>query len=380
MNIPLVNLSAQYKTISHEVDRAIKKVSEKGDFILGGAVDQFEQSFAKYLGVRYCIGVGSGTDAIKLMLQVAGIGRGDEVIVQANTFIASLLPIIELGAKPILVDCNPDTGAINVTHVPKVITKHTRAVLPVHLFGLPAPLNELSALLNTHAINSNLLLLEDACQAHGSSVNGKKCGSFGEMAAFSFYPGKNLGAFGDGGAVVTNSKKYAEAIRIIRNIGMKKKYDHVRLGTNSRLDTIHAAVLSVKLKHLDAWNRKRNKIAKQFIHNLMGVGDLLLPPTPPSDIVENYHLFVIRTKKRDALVRHLHKNGIHPLIHYPVPLHLTPALKFLGHKKGDFPASEVRASTMISLPLYAELREKEVSHIVTTIKKFYSSPYPGKHK
>lgn len=352
MNIPLVNLQRQYQTVKKDIDAAIKKVCENGDFILGSEVETFENEFAKYIGVRYCVGVASGTDAIKLMAMAAGIGKGDEVIVQANTFISSVLPIIELGAKPVFVDCD-QTGAMDVSQIR--ITRKTKAILPVHLYGrafAKAPAGK------------PILILEDACQAHGTP----HVGHVGAMAAFSFYPGKNLGAYGDAGAVTTNNKKYADTIRILRNIGQKKKYDHIRLGLNSRLDTIQAAILSVKLRHLDTWNKKRNEIALRYLSNLNNVGDLTLPP---ADTNTNWHLFVIQTKKRDALAKFLEKAGIHTGIHYPVPLHLTPALKFLGYKKGDFPMAESRASTILTLPLYAQLTGKEVQYIVNSIKKFY---------
>lgn len=363
-----MNLARQYASIKRDADAAMLRVCAKADFILGDAVKEFEEAFAKYVGSSYCIGVASGTDAIKIMLEAAGIGKGDEVIVQANTFIASVLPAIELGAKPVFVDCDGD-GVIDVSQIKQAVTKRTKAILPVHLYGRPAPMDELSQIARTH----NLLLLEDAAQAHGASLRGKKTGSFGDMAAFSFYPGKNLGAFGDGGAITTNSKKYAEEIHIIRNIGQKKKYDHVRLGTNSRLDTIQAAVLRVKLKHLDAWNKKRIRIAQTYIRNLQGVGDLIVPHQTPDSVVQNYHLFVVRTRKRDALAEHLEHAGIHTGIHYPVPLHLTPALTFLGYQKGDFPVAEKRAQTMLTLPIYAELTEKEIAHVVATTKKFFAA-------
>lgn len=369
MNIPLVNLSAQYRHIAPHVDSAIKNVCQKGDFILGHAVGEFEDAFAKYVGAKYAVGVASGTDGMKLMGLAAGIKPGDEIITQTNTFIATVLPFIELGAKPVFVDCDMDTGAIEIDAVKAAITKKTRAIIPVHLFGRPAPVHELSALARRH----KLLVLEDAAQAHGSAIGGKKCGSFGHMAAFSFYPGKNLGAMGDGGAITTNSEKLAETVRIIRNIGQKQKYDHVRLGTNSRLDTIHAAVLSVKLKYLDRWNDSRNTLALRLINGLTGIGDIMTPPMPPKTIYQNYHLFVIRTGKRDRLARFLESRGIHTGIHYPVPLHLTPALKFLGYGKGDFPAAETRAKTMLTLPLYAELKEKEVEYIIKTVRKFYET-------
>lgn len=364
MHIPLVNLQRQYESIQKDIDRAILNVCKKADFVLGDEVDTFEKAFANYLGVKYCVGLASGTDAIKLMLMAAGIGKGDEVIVQTNTFISTVLPLIELGATPIFVDCDPLTGAINVDQVKKVITSRTRAILPVHLYGYPAPMHELSRLTDS---DSRFALLEDSCQAHGSIVNGKKCGSLGAMAAFSFYPGKNLGAYGDAGAVTTNSKQFADQIRILRNIGQKKKYNHVRLGLNSRLDTIQAAVLSVKLKHLDAWNRKRKQIALRYLSNLSNVGDVILPPKTST----NWHLFVIRTQKRDALRQFLKTRGIQCLIHYPVALHLTPALKFLGYKKGDFPMAERRAKTMLTLPLWAELTQREIDYVIKTMKRFF---------
>ncbi|OGG30679.1 hypothetical protein A3A63_00665 [Candidatus Gottesmanbacteria bacterium RIFCSPLOWO2_01_FULL_46_9] len=371
MNIPLVNLARQYQSIQKEIDAAIKGVCTKSDFILGSAVNTFETSFARYIDTTHCVGLASGTDAIKLMLLAAGIKPGDEIITQANTFISTILPVIELGAKPVLVDCNPETGAIDVALVEAAITKKTRALLPVHLYGRPAPMNELKNLQINKS--TNLQILEDAAQAHGSSINGNKCGSFGDMAAFSFYPGKNLGAYGDGGAVTTKSARYAKTLTILRNIGQRKKYDHVRLGFNSRLDTIQAAVLSVKLNHLDRWNKKRAAVAQTFIKELADIGDLTLPSNSTPGVETNWHLFVVRTKKRDALMKYLEKNGIHCGIHYPIPLHTTPALKFLGYKQGTFPVSEKRAQTMISLPIYAELKENEIDYITRTIRKFFST-------
>ncbi len=366
-HIPLVNLERQFTSIKRDVTRALLAVCKKTDFILGDEVLEFEEAFATYIGVSYCVGVANGTDALKLMGMASGITKGDEIIMQANTFIATALPFIELGATPVFVDCDPKTGQIDVAAVEKAMTKKTRAIIPVHLYGYPAPINELSRL----TVNSSrLTILEDACQAHGSMVNGKKCGSFGDMAAFSFYPGKNLGAYGDGGAVVTNSKKLYEKLKIIRNIGQKKKYEHTVLGTNSRLDTIQAAVLSVKLPHLDSWNRKRNTIALRYLRELSDVQGLALPPLPSRESATNWHLFVVQTSRRTALMKFLHANGIHTGIHYPTPLHTTPALKFLGYTQGDFPRSEARAKQLLTLPLYAELTESEISYIIRTIKTF----------
>lgn len=368
-HIPLVNLERQFTSIEKDVTRKMLQVCRKSDFILGDEVEEFEAAFATYIGVSYCVGVANGTDAIKLMAIASGIGKGDEIIMQANTFIATALPFIELGATPVFVDCDPKTGQISVDAVKRAITKKTRVIIPVHIYGYPAPMNEL---LRLTVNDSRLTILEDSCQAHGSIVNGKQCGSFGDMAAFSFYPGKNLGAYGDGGAVVTNSKKLWEKLKIIRNIGQKKKYDHIMLGTNSRLDTIQAAVLSVKLPHLDSWNRKRNTIALRYLRELSDVRGLAVPPLPSEGIATNWHLFVIQTPKRDALMKYLLAKGIHTGIHYPVPLHLTPALKFLGYKNGDFPNSEHRATTILTLPLYAELTEKEANGIIRAIRSFFA--------
>ncbi len=367
MNIPLVNLARQYESIQKTVDAAIQKICKTSDFILGEEVREFEAAFASYVGVKFCVGVASGTDAIKLMALAIDIKPGDEIIMQANTFIATALPFIELGATPVFVDCDSETGQISVDEIVAAITPKTKVIIPVHLYGHPAPM----ALLKKATKNwPHITILEDACQAHGSTINGKKCGSFGEMAAFSFYPGKNLGAYGDGGAVVTNNAKLAQKLRILRNIGQKSKYDHTILGTNSRLDTVQAAVLKVKLPHIDDWNIKRNSIALRYISNLSHVSDLSLPLQRTNT---NWHLFVIQTKKRDALMKYLEKKGIHTGIHYPVPLHLTPALKFLGYKKGDFPNSEFRATTTLTLPLYAELTTDEVSYICASIQEFYET-------
>lgn len=369
MHIPLVNLERQFTSIERDVTRALLAVCKKTDFILGDEVLEFEEAFAAYIGVSYCVGVANGTDALKLMGLATGITKGDEIIMQANTFIATALPFIELGAVPVFVDCDRNTGQLDSAAVEKAITKKTRAIIPVHLYGYPAPMKELLKIANDHP---QIAILEDACQAHGSMVNGKKCGSFGDMAAFSFYPGKNLGAYGDGGAVVTNSKKLYEKLKIIRNIGQKKKYEHTQLGTNSRLDTIQAAVLSVKLPHLDSWNRKRNTIALRYLRELSDVRGLSVPPLPSKESATNWHLFVIQTPRRTALMKYLLSNGIHTGIHYPTPLHTTPALRFLGYTQGDFPGSEARAKQLLTLPLYAELTESEISYIIRTIKAFYT--------
>ncbi|OGG11957.1 hypothetical protein A2Z00_04070, partial [Candidatus Gottesmanbacteria bacterium RBG_13_45_10] len=294
-----------------------------------------------------------------------------QIIVQANTFIATVLPIIESGATPIFVDVDKLTGTIDVVKVRRALTKKTRAIIPVHLFGYPAPILELSKLLSLSKPSSPLWIIEDAAQAQGTTIGDKKAGSFGVLSAFSFYPGKNLGAYGDGGAVTTNSKALVEEIKILRNVGQKTKYVHTRLGTNSRLDTIQAAILLVKLKHLHAWNKKRIAIANAYREALAGCGDIITPPPTPPGAKAIYHQFVIRTQKRNPLMKFLEKRGIHCGIHYPSPLHLTPALRFLGYKRGDFPVAEERARTMLSLPMFPELDDNEIAFVTSSIRTFF---------
>lgn len=365
--IPLVDLEKQYKSLKSDILPGVVKVLSKGNFILGEEVGDFENSFAKYCGVKYCIGVASGTDALLLSLRALGIGPGDEVITQANTFIATVLPIIYLGAKPVLVDINPDTYQMDIRGLEKAITRKTKVIIPVHLFGMPAPMPEIIKIAKRH----KLYVLEDACQAHGSLINGKPCGSFGDIAAFSFYPGKNLGAAGDGGAVVTNNKNLAAKVRILRDVGQTQKYKHDFIGYNSRLDTLQAAILSVKLKYLDNWNKRRNEISllyRKFLSNV----PVVMPPEPPNGYKTNYHLFVIRTKRRDALMEFLKRSNIFCGIHYPIPVHLQKAMNFLGHKKGDFPISEKYAKEILSLPMHPYLTKDEVEFISGRIKMFFN--------
>lgn len=371
--IPLINLQRQYASIKPAIDSAIARVLNRTDFILGDDVEKFEIEFARFASAKYCVSCASGTDAIKLMLMAIGIKPHDEVIVQADTFIATLLPILELGATPVLVDCDEDTGQIDVEKVKKAITPNTRAILPVHLYGHSAPVQNILQIPNP---NHQYTILEDCAQSigvlQGRTLQIAHTGNLGVAGAFSFYPGKNLGAYGDGGAVITNDKNIADKIRILRNIGQDRKYHHVYRGLNSRLDTLQAAILRVKLKHIKEWNKKRQVIACTYISNLQDIGDLSLPELPTNERETNWHLFVIRTKKRDALAKFLEKHGIATGIHYPIPLHLQPALKHLGYKKGDFPAAEIRAKTMLSLPIDPPMTEKEIQHIIQSVKKFYS--------
>jgi dTDP-4-amino-4,6-dideoxygalactose transaminase len=373
--IPFINLSRQYSSIKPSIDAAMARVLSRTDFILGNAVEAFETEFARWTGAKYCISCASGTDAIKLMCMAIGLAAGDKVIVQANTFISSVIPIIELGAKPILVDCDEQTGQIDVKKVKIAITPKTRAILPVHLYGHTAPIPELIHLRSDNAVQFPIIL-EDCAQSvgilQGRTLHMAHTGNLGIAGAFSFYPGKNLGAYGDGGAVITNDKKIADKIRILRNIGQNRKYHHIYKGLNSRLDTLQAAILRVKMKHIQAWNNKRHDIARTYSSTFQNVGDLILPRIPKNKYETNWHLFIVRTKKRDALAKFLQTKGIATGIHYPIPLHLQPALKDLGYQKGDFPAAEKRAGTILSLPIDPLMTESEIDHIAKTVLKFYS--------
>lgn len=363
--IPLVDIARQDKKIQPQIISAIKKIIKKGDFILGKEVEEFEKEFAKYIGVKYCVGVASGTDAILLSLRALGTGSGDEVIVPANTFISTVLPIIYVGAKPILIDIDPDTYNIDVSKIEEKISKKTKAILPVYLFGQIAEIDKILKIAKKH----KLFVIEDAAQAHGSTFKNKKAGSFSDIACFSFYPGKNLGAYGDGGAIVTNNKSIAERIKVLRNIGQIKKYIHTEKGYNSRLDTIQAAILRIKLKELDGWNKQRRDIATLYNKLLSNLSVSL--PKEIDGSISNYHLYVIRVRKRDELIRYLRGKKIFTGIHYPVPIHLHKALRDLPYKKGDFPVTEKYASQIISLPIFPGMIEKEVGIITEAIKSFY---------
>jgi dTDP-4-amino-4,6-dideoxygalactose transaminase len=364
MEVPFVDLKAQHQEIKAEVEKAIKKVIEKSDFILGEELELFEKEFAEYCGVKFCVGVASGTEALWLTLLALDIKKGDEVIIPANTFIATALAVLMAGAKPILVEIDPKTYNINPALIEEKITPKTRAIIPVHLYGQPADMEEISKIARKY----NLVVIEDACQAHGAFYKNKRCGSLGEAAAFSFYPAKNLGAYGDGGAVVTNLAEIAEKIKMLRDYGQKEKYNHLVKGYNSRLDTLQAAILRVKLKNLEKWNKKRQKAAEVYKELLSGL-DLVLPFLAP-ERTHVYHLYVIRTKKRDELRKYLSQAGISTGIHYPVPLHLQPSLSDLGYKKGCFPVTESYSKEILSLPMFPHISSDQIGYVCQKIKEF----------
>jgi dTDP-4-amino-4,6-dideoxygalactose transaminase len=366
MNINLVDIQKQYKEHEEEIDAAIKKVTTKGDFILGEDVRLFEEEFAQFCGTKYCVGVASGTDALFFALKGLEIGQGDEVITAANTYIATTLAISMTGAKPILVDMDPLTYNIDTTQIEKKITKKTKVIIPVHLYGQPADMDPIKKLAKKY----NLKILEDSAQAQGATYKGKRTGGLGDIAGFSFYPGKNIGAFGDAGAITTNNKHLADKIRLLRNWGMKVKYYHEIKGYNSRLDTIQAAILRVKLKYLDQWNRRRRAIAAKY--DSLFQDTVFITPHMLASVESVYHVYLIQVSKRDELLDYLKKNGIHAGIHYPIPLHLQKANKDLGYKKGDFPNTEKYSKKIISLPIYPELTDEEIEYIASKVKKFYT--------
>lgn len=362
MKIPFLDLHRQYKTIRHEVDKAIQSVVNKQSFILGKKLQRFEKEFAEYLGVEYAVGVSCGTDGLILALRALGISENDEVITSANSFMATTLAIVSVGAIPILVDCDPQTYEINIKEVEKKITKKTKAILPVDLYGNPCDIFELRQIADKYKV----YLIEDAAQAHGARIGDNKIGTFADVCVFSFYPAKNLGAYGDAGAVVTNKKEVYEKLIKLRNYGQTKKYRHEIIGYNNRLDEIQAGILSVKLQYLDEWNRKRNKIAAVYRKGLR----YSLMQKIKKDYYSCYHLFVIESNKRDELKIFLEKKGICTLIHYPTPIHLQPCFSFLRYKKGDFPVTERFVTRTLSLPMYPELTKKEIFYIIKQVNDF----------
>jgi dTDP-4-amino-4,6-dideoxygalactose transaminase len=363
MSIPLVNLPRQYQQIAPEIDRAIKDVCTRSDFVLGSAVSKFERAFADYVGAKHCIGVASGTDALHLILRALGIGPGDEVILPANTFIATAQAVWCCGADPVLVDCDERTATIDPRAVGAAITSRTKALLPVHLYGQPADMEPLLQLAREH----NVHVIEDAAQAHGAEYKGRRAGSLGDLGCFSFYPGKNLGAFGEGGAVVTDRSDWAGKIALLRDWGQQGKYQHVLPGYNYRMDTIQAAVLKAKMDYIEAWTEARRAVAARY--------DLLLAdggfrrPAPPSDCRHVYHVYAIHVPHRGGVQQALAAAGIGTGIHYPVPVHLQTAYGDLGYRSGDFPVTEAVADRFLSLPIYAELRPSQMEEIVAELER-----------
>lgn len=362
--VNFVDLKAQYWSIAPEIDAAIADVVHNTAFILGKGVSDFENEFARYCQAQYAIGVDSGTSALELALRAFGIGKGDEVITAANTFIATALAISYTGAQPVLVDIDPDTYNIDPNLLADAITDKTKAIIPVHLYGQPADMDPILEI----ARSKGLIVIEDACQAHGAKYKGKRVGGLGDAAAFSFYPAKNLGAFGDAGMMVTNNEEIAEHIRMLRDVGQREKYHHEVKGYNHRLDNMQAAVLGVKLNYLDEWNSARRQHAQQY-NDLFGGTPVITPSTP--DYAEPvYHLYIARVEDRDGLQEFLSERKVFTGIHYPIPIHLQQAYKELGYQRGDFPITERYADQIVSLPMYAELTPEMIDYTVNSILNY----------
>lgn len=363
--VQFVDLAAQYATLQPTVDQAMQRVLNKADFILGKDVEVFEQEFANYCQTGYAVGIDNGTSALELALRAYDIGPGDEVITVANTFVATVLAISFTGATPVLVDIDPITYQMDPVQVLDAITARTKAIMPVHLYGHPVDMDPILAI----ARRRGLIVIEDACQAHGAHYKGKRAGSLGHAAAFSFYPGKNLGAYGDGGMVVTSDATIDAKVRMLRNYGSREKYHHLIKGFNRRLDTLQAAVLRVKLPRLDGWNAARRHHANRYNELLAGLQGITTPGEA-AHAESVYHLYVIRTSDRAGLQAQLNSKQISSGIHYPVPIHLQPAYADLGYKKGDFPITERYASEILSLPMYAELPDDAVDYVADAIREF----------
>ncbi len=367
MEIKYLDLQAQYRSIKPEIDAAIAKVVESSSFVLGPSVAEFEKNYATYCETSHAAGVNSGTSAVMLALRALDVGPGDEVVTTANTFVATISAITYTGARPVLVDCDPVSRNIDPQLLSMAISPKTKAVMPVHLYGRMADMDPIMETAERHGIP----VVEDAAQAHGARYKGRRAGSIGQISAFSFYPGTNLGAYGEGGAVVTNDPKLDKTIRVLRDHGSEKKYYYDTLGYNARLEGIQGAVLNVKLKHLDKWNAERRRVALSYREHLKGV-----PVTTPSlhdDHEQVFHVFVIETEKRDQLQAYLKENGVPSIIHYPVPAHLQKAYDHLNHKEGDFPVTEKLCREVMSLPIYPEMPEEHIAYVAETIRKFFST-------
>lgn len=365
MKIQFLDLKAGYRELHVDLEAASRRVLESGWYVLGSEVEAFEHEFAAYCGAKHCIGVGNGLDALFLILRSYGIGPGCEVIVPANTYIATWLAVSYAGALPVPVEPDLKTYNLDPNEIEKAITPQTRAIIPVHLYGQPAEMGPIYGIAQRY----DLKIIEDAAQAHGSAYAGKQAGNLGDAAAFSFYPTKNLGALGDAGAVVTNDDGIADRVRVLRNYGSRAKYQNEVKGINSRLDPIQASFLRVKLKHLPEWNARRANIAKQYLEALKECSDLIAPCVAPS-AEPAWHLFVVRHRSREKLKEHMRQSGIETMIHYPVPPHLSGAYGNEDWKRGDFPITEELAETVLSIPINPHLSTAEVASIISAVRGF----------
>ncbi|MHB1347481.1 MAG: DegT/DnrJ/EryC1/StrS family aminotransferase [Candidatus Humimicrobiaceae bacterium] len=366
MKVPFGDLSRQYKKNKKEFDSIISGVFAKGNFILGENVTRFENNFSNYLGVKHSIGVGSATEALFLALKAINIKHGDEVITVANTAVPTVSAIDFSGAKPVFAEIEEDSYNIDPDKIEKRITLRTKAIIPVHLYGNPCSMDKIMQIAQKY----DLRVIEDCAQAHGAEYKGKKAGTFGDFGVFSFYPSKNLGANGDAGIIVSNNDELAEKIRLLGNYGFEDRYKSIIRGFNSRLDEIQAALLDFKLNKLDEWNLRRRQISEMYVKGLENL-PVLLPSSSPEN-VHVFHLFVIRVKQRDKFMKFLSGEGVNTVIHYPIPIHLQPAYKYLNHKKGFLPITERISEEIVSLPIFPDLEDAEVDYVIKSIKKFFN--------
>lgn len=368
MRVPMLDLSEQYASLKEEVLTKMDQVMSSSRFILGDNVKTLEADIASYSGVKYGIGVANGSDALHISLQACGVSEGDEVITTPFTFFATAGAIARAGATPVFVDIDPVTFNIDPSKIEGAITEKTKAIIPVHLYGQTADMDPIREIAEKH----NLYIIEDAAQAIGATYKGRKTGELGDTACFSFFPTKNLGAYGDAGMVVTNNEDLAEKMRVIRVHGSKPKYYHHVLGYNSRLDELQAAVLNVKFKHLDQWSQLRREHASAYTSLLKAeLGDLIATPGEAEDRFHVFHQYTLRVKDRDKLQAFLKENGVDTMVYYPLPLHVQPVFKELGYKEGDFPESEKAAKEAISLPMFPELKKEQIEYVVENVVKFY---------
>jgi len=362
--IPLLDLRAQYAALKPEIDAAVLDVLASGNYVLGEPVERFERAFARYCGVRHAIAVNSGTSALHLAFLAAGIGPGDEVITTPFTFVATVAAILSTGATPVFADVEPQAFALDPARVEAAITPRTRAIVPVHLYGQMADMDALAAIAGRHG----LVLIEDACQAHGATYSGRRAGSIGLSAAFSFYPGKNLGACGEGGIVVTDSDEQMRTMRSLRDWGQAERYNHVLKGFNYRMDAIQGAILDIKLRHLESWTEARRAHAARYRQLLADIATIGLPAELPGRR-HVYHVFAVRTRDRDGLRRQLASEGVQTGLHYPIPVHLQKAHADLGYREGDFPIAEALAREMLSLPIFPEMTPRQLQAVADAIRQ-----------
>ncbi len=364
MKVPFFDLKRQVRAIKGEILKEIEKVIDECAFSLGFAVEEFEKNFSRYLNINYVLALNSGTSALHLALKSLNIGENDEVIIPSWTFIATAWAVSYVGAKIVFADVDEETWQIDPEDIKRKITKRTKAIIGVHIYGQPFNINEILNLANEY----NLYLIEDTAQAHGAQYYNKKVGTFGIVNTFSFYPSKNLGSYGEAGAVATNNEEIAERIKILRNQGQKKRYEHVEIGYNMRMESFQGAVLNVKLKYLDKWNERRREIAKKYLNEINN------PRIKFQKVVEGgkgvYHLFVIKVKDREKFINHLEKFGIGYSIHYPKPIHLQKAYEFLNYREGSLPVSEELSRTVISIPLFPEMTDEEVDYVINVINDY----------